>query len=352
MACCRSRARRRPTRCGQAWERRFSCGPAYIIGNDRSVRLIAINYGKPVLGLAFDDTARPDWMDKSRMAQLGAIVVAGPEYAVQPELAPWFKGRALETLTLPYRRTRRTTTHDYVYHFIAPEACPAAVKCIGSRAKLCMSLCTHHRSREAYCSPRFAVSPRASEGAERRQALGCSGTRRRANDVGPQAQARRLASQAVKYAGRSPLGAPPRRFRGFGPGRMKLSAWLHRLRLLAAAHSGGGQVTQASRVPVTSRARGRRIPFRSGSSPETPSVNGPATLAGVSGLSSAGGGHPVDSGDEKRGFSAAPSVQLLSTQIVVLSTSTTGRQRRVKPPLASRALSRRCRSGGLRHAST
>ena len=44
----------------QAWERRFSCGPAYLIGNDRSARLIAINYGKPVLGLAFDDTTRPD----------------------------------------------------------------------------------------------------------------------------------------------------------------------------------------------------------------------------------------------------------------------------------------------------
>jgi hypothetical protein len=47
---------------------------------------------------------------------------------VRPALAWWFKGRTLETLTLPYRRTRRATTHDYVYYFIAPEACPAAVK--------------------------------------------------------------------------------------------------------------------------------------------------------------------------------------------------------------------------------
>lgn len=112
----------------QAWDRRFSCGPAYLIGNDRSVRLIAINYGKPVIGLAFDDTARPDWMDQGRMVRLGAIVVAGPEYAVRPELASWFKGRTLETLTLSYRRTRRASMHDYVYYFIAPEACPAAVK--------------------------------------------------------------------------------------------------------------------------------------------------------------------------------------------------------------------------------
>ena len=79
-------------RCGRHPDRRFSCGPAYIIGNDRSVRLIAINYGKPVLGLAFDDTARPDWMDKGRLARLGAIVVAGPEYAVRPELASLVQG--------------------------------------------------------------------------------------------------------------------------------------------------------------------------------------------------------------------------------------------------------------------
>ncbi len=81
-----------------------------------------------MLGLAFDDTTRPDWMDKARLARRGAIVVTSPEFAVRPPLASWFKGRTLETLTLPYRRTRRTTTHDYVYYFIAPEACPAAAK--------------------------------------------------------------------------------------------------------------------------------------------------------------------------------------------------------------------------------
>ena len=53
-----------------------------------------------------------------------------------------------------------------------------------------------------------------TRGAERRQALGCSGTRRRASDVGPQALLRRLTSHD---AGRSPLGAPPRRFLGSGP---------------------------------------------------------------------------------------------------------------------------------------
>jgi hypothetical protein len=108
----------------QEWERRFSCGPAYIIGSDRSVRLIAINYGKPVLGLAFEDTPREDWFDKRRMAALGAIIVTEPHSVGLPELAPWFKGRPVETLALPYRRTRRTDPHTYAYAFATPEGCP------------------------------------------------------------------------------------------------------------------------------------------------------------------------------------------------------------------------------------
>jgi len=56
--------------------------------------------------------------------------------------------------------------------------------------------------------PRLAIVPLTQgEGAERRKALGCSGTRRRASDVGPRALARRPASQR----GCSPLGAPLRR---------------------------------------------------------------------------------------------------------------------------------------------
>jgi hypothetical protein len=109
----------------QEWERRFSCGPAYIIGSDRSVRLIAINYGKPVLGLAFEDTPRDDWFDKRRMAALGAIIVTEPHSVGLPELAPWFKGRPVETLALPYRRTRRTDPHTYAYAFAVPDGCPS-----------------------------------------------------------------------------------------------------------------------------------------------------------------------------------------------------------------------------------
>lgn len=108
----------------QEWDKRFGCGPAYIVGSDRAVRLIALNYGKPVLGLAFEDTPREDWFDKRRMATLGAIIVTEPHNLANPELAPWFKGRPVETLALPYRRTRRADLHTYAYAFAVPTGCP------------------------------------------------------------------------------------------------------------------------------------------------------------------------------------------------------------------------------------
>ena len=77
--------------------------------------------------------------------------------------------------------------------------------------------------------PSFANLPLTpSEGAERRQALGCSGTRRRASDVGPQAHGDAPCVPRGPFArsarrGRSPLGAPPRRFLGPEPALAKPS---------------------------------------------------------------------------------------------------------------------------------
>ena len=82
-------------------------------------------------------------------------------------------------------------------------------------------MCEHphtlHSSREAYLLRGLRFSPHhQSEGAERRQALGCSGTRRRASDGGPQASADALhptqtSLRSLRIRGCSPLGAPPRR---------------------------------------------------------------------------------------------------------------------------------------------
>src|SRR5262249_46605263 len=141
---------------------------------------------------------------------------------------------------------------------------------------------TPPRSRGAFFAPGvfnlcFAHPNRG--GAERRETFGCSGTRGARRNAACQALARRLASHD---AGRSPLGAPPRRFWASGP----------RFRLLRRppSYNGGqlpsGSVQRAPRSQVivpgggvpglperTVTSRRRRTPLLappSGSSPETP----------------------------------------------------------------------------------
>ena len=91
--------------------------------------------------------------------------------------------------------SRRPGGHDAAR--LLPPATTNARRFLLARHELSEVCCFPHQVREA----------------ERRQALGCSGTRRRANDVRPQALARRLTSHD---AGRSPLGAPPWRFSAGG----------------------------------------------------------------------------------------------------------------------------------------
>jgi hypothetical protein len=81
----------------------------------------------------------------------------------------------------------------------------------------------------------------------------------RTSDAGPQAFAKRLASD---NAGRSPLGAPLRDLRLPGRHGMKATC-LHRLRILASARSGGGPLSRS--LPgawLRATRAGHRIPFR------------------------------------------------------------------------------------------
>jgi hypothetical protein len=139
-------------------------------------------------------------------------------------------------------------------------------------------LARHLRS-EVCCFPH----PEMRE-AERRQALGClRGTLGRASDVGPQALARRLASRTDPLAqsarrGRSPLGAPPRRFVGPEPALVKPSGGAQRGGALGphigaftrSARSGGRAGFPGSLPGAWLRASPQDAASRSafGSSPE------------------------------------------------------------------------------------
>ncbi len=109
------------------WDRQFSCGPSYVLGTARAAHGIAIYFGRPVVGIEFDEVGRPDWLDKDRLQRLGAVVVTTPDHLTEQQFTQWFAGKSLATLTLPYRRTLQTAQHTYQYYFIPPQGCKMRV---------------------------------------------------------------------------------------------------------------------------------------------------------------------------------------------------------------------------------
>lgn len=102
----------------EAWDRQYRCGPGIVLGDNWTARAIAINFGRPVFGLAFED-ARHGAIDRSR----GVIIVVTPDRVWPPDAEQFLKDRPLATVEVPYRRTWRSEKHTYRYYFIAPERC-------------------------------------------------------------------------------------------------------------------------------------------------------------------------------------------------------------------------------------
>lgn len=106
-----------------SWDGQFSCGPAYILGDDRTARGIAIYFNRGVHGIALDEINRKDWFNPDEVERRGMIVLTTPDQvaAIGPR---WLAGRTVATLDIPYRRTLQSRTHGYVYAFVPPRDCP------------------------------------------------------------------------------------------------------------------------------------------------------------------------------------------------------------------------------------
>ena len=106
-----------------AWDKQYACGPRYVIGDDPTARSVAIYFGRPALGVAFDEADKPFWVDRDKLKREGAIVVSTPGWVTGPQFEAFLKGQPLSTISAPYRRTWRSDRHDYQYYFIAPGGC-------------------------------------------------------------------------------------------------------------------------------------------------------------------------------------------------------------------------------------
>ena len=105
----------------ELWDREFSCGPTYIIGDPQTARAITIYYrhSARAMGLGLPT----DRINADERNRGGAIVIMTPD-RLHPVLRNWFEGHTTATLELPYRRTMQERRHTYVYYFSAPRGCP------------------------------------------------------------------------------------------------------------------------------------------------------------------------------------------------------------------------------------
>ncbi len=107
----------------ERWAQKYTCGPAFIIGEKRPAHAVALYY-PGVIGLSRNDFSFAQWVDRDRLDRLGLIVIGTPQGAADMEFAGEFATRtATESISLPYRRTWSNQRHTYTYYFLPPRDC-------------------------------------------------------------------------------------------------------------------------------------------------------------------------------------------------------------------------------------
>jgi hypothetical protein len=104
------------------WDRRFSCGPAYVLGHAHSAHAIGLYFGRSVIGLSTGDFAEAPWVDHARLRDLGIVLVGTPQVPPPANLLS-ISPTPVMTLSRPYRRTWNGAEQVYVYSFVPPQAC-------------------------------------------------------------------------------------------------------------------------------------------------------------------------------------------------------------------------------------
>jgi hypothetical protein len=113
---------------GAQWARRYSCGPAYIVGDTRSAYGLAINWSPPLAGVPFERMDYTPWYDQSLREKLGAVIVFHDKIDENEvhRFFPEWKLPPAASLSLPFVRTlRHSGPQTYAYLFVPPKNCSA-----------------------------------------------------------------------------------------------------------------------------------------------------------------------------------------------------------------------------------
>ena len=107
------------------WNSKYSCGPAYVLGDRQTVYGVGIEAGPAVVALSTVDVLDASWFDAAKLTAQGAVLVhsnKGPPVA----FTGLFPGKVFteEThLALPVLRTHSGKVKDYHYRFVPPQDC-------------------------------------------------------------------------------------------------------------------------------------------------------------------------------------------------------------------------------------
>lgn len=107
------------------WDKQFACGPAYFIGGRQKVYGVGIAAGPQITGLFYRDIAGAAWFDRAKLNAGGAVIMdRSPDY--ESNLQTYVFGlppTPERSVTLPLRRTFKSKTFTYFYHFVPPQDC-------------------------------------------------------------------------------------------------------------------------------------------------------------------------------------------------------------------------------------
>lgn len=111
----------------QDWDRTYSCGPAYILGDPWSAHGLPITERRGTIGVHLPVIHETPWYSEERMRKDGAVVVYRDAIADNEvtQFLPGIMPTDIKSVTLPYLRTWAHRTMTYKYFFIAPQGCPA-----------------------------------------------------------------------------------------------------------------------------------------------------------------------------------------------------------------------------------
>ena len=108
------------------WRQKFSCDPAYIIGDRRSAHSIALDFSAKARGIAIEDISHVEWYNSDAVRRQGAILVAestSRAAAGFEKFEPELKRLQVQQISMSYRRNFTGKKHNYSYVFVLPSAC-------------------------------------------------------------------------------------------------------------------------------------------------------------------------------------------------------------------------------------